>query len=572
LAAKKEKLLESAQKFIAKGQLERAIRDYEQIVALDSVDIRHRQKLAELLVRVNRKEEAIAEYEEISRQYSSNHFYLKAIAVHKQIQKLDPDNINITLTLASLNEKQGLIGNALAEYNNAVNHYLKSGSLDEAIKVIEHMLAADSENLNTHLKCAETYYRAGLSDKAYEEFSRLAHLLLKSGDESAFNRVCDRVKSLYPDKMDIALDFQLEGSETFGGSNTTESLIASNESLEHAEESPLTVDAETSPFVNEENISAEPLEPPPDMTWEEEIDLALLEDEGDSTFQDDDGEKVLAFPDAIGSAEELQQQNMIDFSTGFGIPGETDISEISSQAQGETEETFANAEFLNADGTQTELEDMTDIEIEIEEPTFSYEGWLEDSAQIEQLDAGSHEAAPEKAAEARPPIPGRKRQPYDLDGQLNDFKKAVDKQLDKGDTEARYNLGIAYKEMGLFDAAIAEFQAASVDPQRQVDCLTLLGVCFRDMGDSHKAEEVFTETLMMQSLTGEERGSLNYELAFLYEKDGRGEDALRLYRQVRSDTPGFRDASMKVLLLEGEGDSQENLEMELLELEVEEEN
>ncbi len=36
MASKKDKLLESAQKFIAKGQLDRAIRDYEQIVALDS--------------------------------------------------------------------------------------------------------------------------------------------------------------------------------------------------------------------------------------------------------------------------------------------------------------------------------------------------------------------------------------------------------------------------------------------------------------------------------------------------------------------------------------------------------
>ncbi len=92
-------------------------------------DIRHRQKLAELLVRVNRKEDAIAEYEAISRQYSNNHFYLKAIAVYKQIQKLDPANINTTLTLASLNEKQGLTGNALTEYTLAVNYYLKDGSL-----------------------------------------------------------------------------------------------------------------------------------------------------------------------------------------------------------------------------------------------------------------------------------------------------------------------------------------------------------------------------------------------------------------------------------------------------------
>ena len=54
MSSKKEKFLESAQKFIVKGQLDRAIKDYEQIVALDPNDIRHRQRLAELLVRVDR--------------------------------------------------------------------------------------------------------------------------------------------------------------------------------------------------------------------------------------------------------------------------------------------------------------------------------------------------------------------------------------------------------------------------------------------------------------------------------------------------------------------------------------
>ena len=49
MSTKKEKLLESAQKFIQKGQIDRAIKDYEQIVALDPSDQRYRQRLAELL-------------------------------------------------------------------------------------------------------------------------------------------------------------------------------------------------------------------------------------------------------------------------------------------------------------------------------------------------------------------------------------------------------------------------------------------------------------------------------------------------------------------------------------------
>ncbi|MGA2152656.1 MAG: tetratricopeptide repeat protein [Geobacteraceae bacterium] len=169
-------------------------------------DIRQRQKLAELLVRVNRKEEAIAEYEIIGKHYYKHVFYLKAIAIYNQIQKLDPARIDTNLSLASLYEKQGLISNALSEYNLVVNHFQKAGSLPEVLKTLEMMLAADPENPNTHLRFAETYFLAGHADKAYQEFVRLALLLRKSGDESAYARVCARVETLYPDNKDFTLD------------------------------------------------------------------------------------------------------------------------------------------------------------------------------------------------------------------------------------------------------------------------------------------------------------------------------------------------------------------------------
>src|SRR6266545_1916024 len=109
LASKKDKFLESAQKFILKGQLDRAIKDYEQIVAADPKEIRHRQKLAELLARCNRKDDSVREYQTIAKYYDDNGFFLKAIAVYKQLQKLDSSNIEISFILAALNEKQGLV-------------------------------------------------------------------------------------------------------------------------------------------------------------------------------------------------------------------------------------------------------------------------------------------------------------------------------------------------------------------------------------------------------------------------------------------------------------------------------
>ena len=558
MASKKDKLLESAQKFIAKGQLDRAIRDYEEIVALDSADIRHRQKLAELLVRVNRKEDAIAEYEAISRQYSNNHFYLKAIAVHKQIQKLDPANIKTTLTLASLNEKQGLIGNALAEYNVAVNYYLKAGSLPEAISVIEKMLAADPDNLNTHLKCAETYFTAGLRDKAYGEFTRLALLLRNRGDDAAFGRVCERVKSLFPDKTDFPdglLKTEGEGGNVVDAISFS-SHVAEESSEPEAEaphEPPATPSpaelpaplaetpfpAEPPPAIQEALPPTEPLPPSNDMAWEEEIDLCLLEEEGMSFLQEDAGQEETPLPAASEPPGELPERDGVDFSDLEigGIKVSAELSTINMQI----------------DGLRRTSGDR-----------------LPDLAQTEQIDAGIAEKVREKEREPAGIPPAKKKKKYDLDGQLNDFKRVLDDQIEENDTETHYSLGIAYKEMCLFDDAINEFQTASQDPQRRIDCLTLQGVCYRDKGAFDKAEEIFDNTLSLQGLTVEEIVSLRYELAILFETVGRQEEALRLYRQIQKDNPGFRDAAKKITLLRGGDDAPEQDEADLLELDVEE--
>ena len=127
MSTKKNKLLESAQKNILKGQLDRAINDYRQIIELDPSDLRHRQRIAELLTKAKRNDEAVKEYTSIAKHYIDSDHFVKAIAIYKQIQKLDPVNPDISLTLAYLNEKQGLIGNATTEYASAVQIFEKNG-------------------------------------------------------------------------------------------------------------------------------------------------------------------------------------------------------------------------------------------------------------------------------------------------------------------------------------------------------------------------------------------------------------------------------------------------------------
>ena len=114
--SKKDALIEDAQKFVLRGQFDKAVKVCEQIIALKPGAINLRQKLAELLLKCGRNDDARKELEVIGRNFTKDGFYQKAIAVYKQLQKLFPADMSLSLTLAELNGKHGLVANSLSEY------------------------------------------------------------------------------------------------------------------------------------------------------------------------------------------------------------------------------------------------------------------------------------------------------------------------------------------------------------------------------------------------------------------------------------------------------------------------
>ncbi|MCK4501571.1 MAG: hypothetical protein KAU22_00960, partial [Desulfuromonadales bacterium] len=209
MAANKEKLLASAQKNLKKKQVVKAIKDYVQIVKLDPADVRSRQKLAELYVRTNKNGEAYEQYESIAKYFAGNGFYLKAIAIYKLMQRLDPDQIAIFNRLAELNEKQGLIGNAMAEYRNLVDYYGRNGMVADEIKILEKMRDLDLNNLNVRVKLAEIYAANEHEEEGFEELESVLELLSEKGDFDKILKLYKMFIPLYPDSKKLQMGLSL---------------------------------------------------------------------------------------------------------------------------------------------------------------------------------------------------------------------------------------------------------------------------------------------------------------------------------------------------------------------------
>ena len=64
-----------------------------------------------------------------------------------------------------------------------------------------------------------------------------------------------------------------------------------------------------------------------------------------------------------------------------------------------------------------------------------------------------------------------------VDELFNAFREGVEQQVKTDDFDTHYNLGIAYKEMLLLEPAMEEFKKAMRDPERTLECCSMLSIC-----------------------------------------------------------------------------------------------
>ncbi|MCR4287321.1 MAG: tetratricopeptide repeat protein, partial [Deltaproteobacteria bacterium] len=164
--ALKENILDRAQKYIAKGYFDKAAAEYRAAIELDPKDISIRLRLGDLFVKLGNKAEAIKEYMEAAKANAQRGFNLKAIAVFKQVLKLDDANLDVHNRLAELYAKQRLIVDAISEYTYIMGAVEKKGKTNEVIELLKKMADIDVENAGIRLKLAEY---CGVFDKLFSQ-------------------------------------------------------------------------------------------------------------------------------------------------------------------------------------------------------------------------------------------------------------------------------------------------------------------------------------------------------------------------------------------------------------------
>jgi tetratricopeptide (TPR) repeat protein len=200
----KNKIIEAAAKLVAKGAYDKAIKEYQKVLEADPKDVRVLQKMGELYQKKNDNAQAAHFFTKVAESYSTDGFFLKAVALYKQVLKLNPNLLDVNLKLAELHQQLGLMSEAMAYFQIVANHYDKSGDIKNSLDTLKRMVDLDPENVASKIKLAELYARENMNKEASQEFARAAEYLKRNNRTEDWLRVAERLSAMEPENVALA--------------------------------------------------------------------------------------------------------------------------------------------------------------------------------------------------------------------------------------------------------------------------------------------------------------------------------------------------------------------------------
>ncbi len=257
---------------------------------------------------------------------------------------------------------------------------------------------------------------------------------------------------------------------------------------------------------------------------------------------------------ASTSAEQDTADELVDVTGSFVGPSMSELEQIDFFIEQELFEdavrVLAQLEEQHADNPEVVNRrlKLKDIGVLLEQVEAAGEGAEELFADEEQYIDLAKELEAELAAEEAmvDEATGRGKGEAILEDVFREFQKGVAEQLSEEDSDTHFNLGIAYREMGLLPEAIREFQVASRDTKLFVESCSIIGLCYQEQGMWSEAASWYQKALVAPDISEDARLGLRYDLAVAYEAAGDDEQALGIFAEILAADPTYRDVSNRL--------------------------
>ncbi len=206
MAINRDKVMEVAEKLVARGKIDGAIQEYRKLLADNPKDIALLNKVGDLYVRISRNDEAVRLFLQLAQRYAEDGFFVKAIAIYKKILKFDPTRLLVYEKLADLYHKQGLANEARSQYQVLVDYHQKHGDLRAGANVLEKMAQLDPDDPTPRVRLAEAFHSLGDRERELQEYRALAELMMRHGRFDDAGQVFARAIAAAPDDLAFITD------------------------------------------------------------------------------------------------------------------------------------------------------------------------------------------------------------------------------------------------------------------------------------------------------------------------------------------------------------------------------
>jgi pilus assembly protein FimV len=193
----KQKALSAAEKFVQQGKLPNAIAEYEKVLKADPKELTVSNTIGDLYARLGQADKAVESFKSVGDAYAAQGFTVKAIAMYKKLTKLRP-TLESVLRLAELYTQQGLFNDARAQYLQVAEEFLRSGELEQAVRIFQKTLEMDPENVAMRTRLAEVYVRLNKKTEAWQLFAAAADSLRARGQLGPAEEILNRMLTLDP--------------------------------------------------------------------------------------------------------------------------------------------------------------------------------------------------------------------------------------------------------------------------------------------------------------------------------------------------------------------------------------
>ena len=521
--------------YLKDGRTREALAVYRKIVDLDPTNLNARQRLAELCLQENFRDDAVKAYFHLGKECVAQDQIEQATKAYKTILKIDPGNAKAERLLkdpkTALQEVQPELSRRVGGSESPLEQaqrQIEAGEFDQADTVLSDLLSAQPGDPEVCRLLAMLHLKRGELPLALSEIQFLSEAAIRAEDYGlAESMILEYLKA---DQKCISLLELLGGLYEHKGESSPAAIQygkAMAALLEHPDHEAPDRPAElltkikaldpTNPIIPELSAAlasphgAKPVSPPEAVKEQATIQISEVP-ESPSVVP-----PIIPQPTGLRLAGVADHSAPVPFAaTSLEVPG-VSKEEVREVAQ---EPAVSESEALRVSGTAVPSETAETVE-----PSVTDDKAFAESAEV-KTDSPVLEATsvPDQVplSPAQPPVT-------------------------EHEYKVHYELGMAYKNMGMLDEAIEELRVAINGKECYLDVITLLAASLKEQGLTEPAMECLERALADPRCDQDKAVPIRYELGLLYEADGLLDKAV----EMLSSIPAFLDVPMRLERLNG---------------------